>query len=539
MEEQRLQDMDQTRTQSWWLPKMTIDHLWLAVPIALTAGFGFLLKLRLVDFWWHLKAGEIIVTTKSIPKTDLFSFTAAGHPFILQNWLVEVIYYATYRAGGLALLVALNAMLLVAALLPVYHLCRQATDRLKLSVISALLPAVLLLYFGSVRSQVFSFALFSAFYWVLSTYRSRQRDLLWTLPLMMIVWVNLHGAFVLGLGLIVLLLGCELLRRVAYGDRRDTLSSRKLGKLGLILVLTLVATLVNPETYRIYAYIRAVATNPASQALVLEWQPPRINELIGIVLFYGPFFITLLVLLGAGRKPDFVDLTLVLTFSILGLSAVRNGVWFALIAAPVLARYSPTIDFSAVTMTLQRLRIGKALLSWLAARKETVAPIRYRLNRQIAVLMLTILVLVSPWVYPHLGNPTFGNTLWEASTPVGAINYIKQNALQGNIFHPQIYGDYLIWRLWPEQRSFIDGRVHLFDDSVIRDYRLAFHDSHWDERLAHYDIKYLLLSKDEDENRMMIETAGASSAWRLLYEDSVSILFERIGITGSLFLKLT
>ena len=172
--------MEETRTTRSSALAITIDQLWLAVPIFITTGFGFLLKLRLVDFWWHLKAGEIIVTTRSIPRTDLFSFTAAGKPFILQNWLVEVIYYATYQAGGLALLVALNAMLLVAALLPVYHLCREATDRVKLSVMSALLPAVLLLYFGSVRSQVFSFALFSAFYWVLSGYQRRKRNLLWT-----------------------------------------------------------------------------------------------------------------------------------------------------------------------------------------------------------------------------------------------------------------------------------------------------------------------------------------------------------------------
>jgi hypothetical protein len=528
MAEQRLQDTEQTRTPSWWLPNVTIDHLWLAVPIALTAGFGFLLKLRLIDFWWHLKAGEVIITSRSIPKTDLFSYTAPGHQFILQNWLVEVIYYATYRAGGLALIVALNAMLLVAALLPVYYLCRRATDSIKLSVMSALLPAVLLLYFGSVRSQVFSFALFSAFYWVLSTYRSRQRNLLWTLPAMMLVWVNLHGAFVLGLGLVVLFLGCELARRIAYGDASDTLSFRELRQLGFFLVLSVIATLVNPETYKIYAYIRAVATNPASQTLVLEWQPPSINELAGIILFYGPFFITLLTLLGAKRKPTLVDLSLVLTFSCLGLSAVRNGVWFALIAAPVLARYLPTVDFSVVSLALKRIRIGRTLLRWNDKRRESAAPVRYRLNRQIAVLMLTIVVLVTPWVYPHLGNPTFGNTLWETSTPVGAMDYIQQHALQGNIFHPQIYGDYLIWRLWPQQRSFIDGRVHLFDDSVVRDYRMAFNDSHWDERLARHDIKYLLLSKAEDENRMMIETAGASATWRLVYEDSVSILFERI-----------
>jgi hypothetical protein len=201
-------------------------------------------------------------------------------------------------------------------------------------------------------------------------------------------------------------------------------------------------------------------------------------------------------------------------------------VWFALIAAPVLARYLPTIDFSAVTMTLQRVRIGTLLLNWLATRRQTVSPIRYRLNRQIAVLMITIVVLVCPWVYPHLGNPTFGNTLWETSTPVGAMDYIKQNGLQGNIFHPQVYGDYLIWRLWPEQRSFIDGRVHLFDDAVIRDYRLAFHDSHWDERLSKYNIRYLLLSKEEEENHAMTEAARSSAGWRLLYEDDQSVIFE-------------
>ena len=142
-------------------------------------------------------------------------------------------------------------------------------------------------------------------------------------------------------------------------------------------------------------------------------------------------------------------------------------------------------------------------------------------------LMLTIVVLVTPWVYPHLGNPAFGNTLWEKSTPVGAMDYIQQHQLQGNIFHPQVHGDYLIWRLWPDQRSFIDGRVHLFDDSVVRDYRLSFLDTHWAERLERYDIKYLLLSKDEPENRMIMETAGASQSWLMLYEDSVSVLFER------------
>jgi hypothetical protein len=261
---------------------------------------------------------------------------------------------------------------------------------------------------------------------------------------------------------------------------------------------------------------------------VLEWQPPKISEAVGIVLFFGPFFVTWLVLLAAARKPDLVDLVLVVTFSVLGLSSLRNGVWFALIAAPVVARYYPTINLSTLTQAIRRLAPGRRLLNRLAARRETAAPIRYRLNRQIAVLLLTIVVLVSPWVYPHLGNPAFGNTLWEPSTPVSAMDYIEQRGLEGNIYHPQIYGDYLIWRLWPRQRSFVDGRVHLFDNSVIRDYRLAFIDSHWEERLTRYNIKYLLLSKEEDENRAMIDSARDDGNWNPLYEDATSILFERV-----------
>ena len=514
--------------QARWLPRLKIEHLWLAVPIVLVVGFGFLLKLRLVDFWWHLKIGEIIVNTRAIPRTDSFSLTAGGQPFVLQNWLVEVVYYLAYRAGGLPLLVTMNAGLLVAALLPVYSLCRRATDRLRLSVVVAILPAVSLIYFGSVRSQVFSFALLSSFYWILHHYHRRQRAMLWALPVLMVLWVNLHGAFVLGLGLIGLFLCCEAVRRFVYGPLSATLSTRELGKLGLILMLTVLATLVNPETYRVYGYVVAVATNPASQALVVEWQPPRVDELEGLLLFYGPFFISLLVLLYARQRPRLIDLALFLSFAIFGLKSLRNGVWFTLIVAPILASYLATIRLSDLIQPLRRFRLVDSFCLWVAHRKDTVVPIRYRLNRQIAVVMLTILILVSPWIYPHLGNKLFGSTLWEPSTPVGAMDYIEQQGLRGNIFHPQIYGDYLIWRLWPQQRSFIDGRVHLFDNSVIKDYRLAFNDPHWDERLARYDIRYLLLSKDEEENHMMTDTARTSNDWRVLYEDHQSILFEKI-----------
>ncbi|HET9530182.1 MAG TPA: hypothetical protein VFQ92_07520 [Blastocatellia bacterium] len=508
--------------------KVRIEHLWLAVPVALVVCFGFIKKLPLVDFWWHLKAGEIILNTASIPRTDLFSFTAAGNEYILQNWLVEVIYYLLYRAGGLPMLVFFNTLLLVAALLPVYHLCRTATTRLRLSAVAAMVAGMSLVYFGSARSQVFSFLLFSVFYWSLTRYINRERSFIFALPFLMMGWVNFHGAFVLGLGLILLFFGSEAARRLIYGQRPETLTGRELGRLAVSLLLCGLATLANPEGYRVYKYVRAVAQNPASQSFVLEWQPPLINDLAGIILFYGPFFITLLVLLYANSRPGLTHIALFLTFSIFGLMAIRNAVWFGLVAAPILARYFPSGDDLRSLRPLRRFSLVDRLALWVERRRESQAPVRYRLNRQIAAMMLVITFALTPWVYPHLGNRMLGSALWEKETPVGAVDFIKEKELQGNIFHPQLYGDYLVWRAWPAQRSFIDGRVHLFGDKVVQDYRLVFYDSHWEERLAPYEIRYLLISKAEQEHHMVIDSARSAPGWRLLYEDELSVLFEKL-----------
>ena len=89
---------------------LTIDHLWLGMPVFALAYKLFRFPLPVLDFWWHLKMGEIIATTGSIPRVDLFSFTAAGKPFVVQNWLAELIFYTTYKLGGFPLIIFLTAL---------------------------------------------------------------------------------------------------------------------------------------------------------------------------------------------------------------------------------------------------------------------------------------------------------------------------------------------------------------------------------------------------------------------------------------------
>jgi hypothetical protein len=309
-----------------------------------------------------------------------------------------------------------------------------------------------------------------------------------------------------------LVLGAEAIRRVVGGRGGDRLARGALAKLGLVLGLVVLATLVNPEGYGVYGYVRQLQVDPASQSFVSEWQVPDVKKPSDILIFYGPLFLALLVFFYGGSRLSLTELGLFIGFAAFGLAARRNSIWFGLVISPLLAR-----------------RLG-GLGRWRGGEGEAVRGrrgTRYRLNWVILIFLVSFTVLLSPWVRPYLKVERLRPQLLDRGTPVGAMDYIEAHDLEGNIFHPQMYGDYLIWRLWPEQRSFIDGRVHLYDGAFVRDYVLVFQDVGWESRLDEYDIEYLLLPKGDENSQAMIEGARQSGNWALLYEDELSVLFEK------------
>jgi hypothetical protein len=525
---------------------LKIEYLWISVPVFLLIWSSFLHRLPLFDFWWHLKTGEIIVNEHRLPRFDEFSYTAAGTPSLPQAWLAQIIYYLTYRAGGPALLIAMNTALLLAALLVVLKMCMTETGRhIRLVALAALVPASVLAAYSHIRPQVFSFPLLAFFYMVLAEYKARRRDWLWTLPPLMALWVNLHGGFILGLGLMGLYLVCEsfrsfMARRQPEAQARedmvgledsthptppvnDTLSIRELSKLAVICALTGVATLANPDGIGIYGFVRSIQESRVVQDQLVEWQPPRIDQWEGILVFYAPFFLALAAMLASGMRLGLTELILLLGAAAFGMKAYRNGIWFALLAAPLMCR-----------------ALALKLRGWLGPASseapdvepglpKTPAPAtRYRLNYSIAGLLLGFTVLLSPWVYPQMKR-TGRTDLLAEGTPVGAMDYLAEHHLQGHIFHSQSYADYLLWRLWPGQHTFVDGRIHLFSDKILNDYRMAFQDPQWQQRLSRYHIRMLLLDKGDGEGRRMIEDARLSPEWQRVYEDELSILFQKTG----------
>jgi hypothetical protein len=148
------------------------------------------------------------------------------------------------------------------------------------------------------------------------------------------------------------------------------------------------------------------------------------------------------------------------------------------------------------------------------------------MNWVILLVFLAGTIVSSPWLFPHF----FQKPIWQEETPVGAMDFLEEQGLRGNIFHSQIYGDYLVWRLWPMQRSLIDGRMHIFGEELARDYLATFSDSCWERRLEKWKIRYLLLRKNDpllEGTDRIIQEAWASENWQAIYEDELCIIFEK------------
>lgn len=509
------------------IPAPTLQTIWLAIPVLLVLWSALLNPLRRLDFWWHLKVGQIIVETGRIPTTDLFSFTAAGKPFTYPNWLAEIIFYLLWRVGGLELLVAFDAFMVALAFVLVLATCLQSGMNARRVALLALVPAVTFALYSNLRTQVFSFVLLAFYFWVLWNVRAGRRSRwLWLLPPLMAFWVNVHGAFVLGLGVLAGFLVSESVRRWWHGDAPDTIPPAILRRMALVLVLSALATLINPYGVQIYGYVRQLQQDPASQRFVTEWQPPVITATEHLLIFFAPFFIVLLGLLYSAAPLDLTELGLFMGFSVFALVSVRNGIWFAIAVAPIFVRHMQALRVQPLAHMRRRLGLPEPQSAPQRPRRES--PV---LNWLLVIVLASLTLLFSPWVRPHLQSERLRPTLIDPVIPVEAMDFIAEADLQGNIFHVQDFGDYMIWRLWPQQRTFIDGRVHLYSDELVEDYIAALSARDWEAVMDKYAIEYIFLPKPTEENPdppPLLDAVRQSPNWRVRYEDDKSILFERV-----------
>jgi hypothetical protein len=454
------------------------------------AGFC---KIADLDFWWHAKTGELIVTTRDIPRQDVFSFTAAGREYVDHEWLFQVAAYATLSAFGPAGVAVLKCVVISATLLLVAWFClRSGADAF---VTAGLL---LLAIAGGVSRMIERPEIFSTLFAV-AIYICCRRGKLIVIPFLFLLWSNIHGAAVI-VGLIILAL--TILGR--------SLQERRVPKdLTLTLIASIVACGANPFGYRVlsvpFELTRIIDSGVLNND---EWRAPTLQT--------APFFFLTLAIAAVmmvRRRADVATIFIALFLAFLALRYVRNIGLFC--------TFMPML----------------------------VAPAAARLRRNwsvaIAALGAAAFAAAASVYYP------FERGTGEASYfPDRIARFTRDNNLRGNMLNAYGFGGYLIWSLFPERRVFIDGRNEVYLPLLER-IAAARRDSRaWNALLNDYRIEYALIDYTDALDRVvLLDASGKASAafapvsvtrfprsrWALVYwDDDGMVLVRRGGINAAL-----
>jgi hypothetical protein len=484
---------------------LTLDRLLIA--IVFIAVFTIAVRAPAdTDTWWHLQSGRWIVQERSIPKTDPFSHTRYGESWIDHSWAAQIVLYLTYEALGYAGLALLVAALATLAFVFVWLQCK-GTDRW-LRAFVVIIAAAASGVIWAARPQMLSFALAAIFALILSSYRRGNRKVLWTLPALMAIWVNLHGGFAVGFILIVATLFGEIGNQLL---RNPGLAWRDIGRLGLVLGLCLLAIPLNPYGLQMVTYPFRTIGIGVLQDFIAEWRPPDFHQ-----LHFHPFIwmvLAVLTTLGlSGRRADFTDLTLVALFTYMSLLAGRNIALFALVAAPVVVRYG-----------------SHALEEW---RRRLNRPVQARPPARSGAYMLNwaLLTLVIAASSVKISQPISAATNEKAKAdmlPVEAVRFLRTERPAGPLFNSYNWGGYLIWEL-PDYPVFVDGRTDLYDDEFLTDYlSIVFAEEGWSKKLDTYGINLVLIEPQSMLGRMLEQRALNTGEWKQLYRDDMAAVFTR------------
>jgi hypothetical protein len=506
-----------------WTP-ITLDHVWLAG--TMTYGFvvGVVLPAEQSDYWWTVKLGETLWASGQLRAADPLAFTSSQQPYVEQQWLAQLVLAAVHQLGGLEGALLLRGALLALVMGMLFYASRRAGATAAAATMAASVASLSVVGGAAIRAQLLAIPLFLVY--LLGTTAWRERP--WTLvvlPVAMIVWVNVHGSFVLGL---LLVLVAVLGRAWTVGGAQSafllpaTAADSLIRRFALLGAFCSAAVLVNPYGLGLVPWLvgfLGTHLNGAEGVYATEWAPTSLATSHGAIFFAGAF-VLLVLLFRVGLPTPAASLRLVV-FAALALAAVRNTLWWALVMTPILA-WALTQAFRAGQDALAQGAQGQFFP---AAALATEPP------RQ-GIVAVNLLLLVGFVAVAALSLPGFRSRdlLFAADRwPIhGALPSAAADFLAGTpatrIYQPLDWGGYLAWRLAPRQRIFADGRFALYPADVYQDYfRIAEARPGWADRLAARGVDAVVLDRAS-----MPDLLGALAThpdWRLGHCDPVAAVY--------------
>ena len=492
------------------IQEIGLDKLWALVVLVGVFIFVNTQPIRPHDFWWHIAVGKEIIQSGAIPTHDVYSFTMLGTPYpsFQAFWLADIFLYSVFEAGGPALIVFVQSLVITCSYGLLLILCWRVSKSWRIAALAVLFAAALGINNWNVRPQTISYLLGVIFLVAIYSFREKPKYLLLAVfPLCILVWVNSHGSFVIGLVLIGIWLGDEIWQLGKAWVQKTPIELRA-GFWGALIALisALLACLVNPRGLEIINYLGTLLGDPVIQNLVPEWAAPRLDDVFGAI-FLGTLFLSAIVMVLPDRRPTFFQLMTILVFGILGLRTMRGAVWFGIVMAPVIANH-----LSHLRLPARKARSAKPRQSLLSSA-----------NLLIILLVVLGMVVSLPWFKDYLPFPRLKAGLISSETPLGATEFIINKNPQGKLFNELGFGSYIIWAARPRQ-VFIDPRIELYPAENWGDYiTISNALPGWEEVLEEYGIQTLMLNPETQPD--LIEKLRQDSGWGIAYEDQTALVF--------------
>lgn len=457
---------------------------------------------------WHLATGRYILATGSIPHQDVFSFTAADHPWIQYYWLFDTAAALLERLGGLPLYATVCMLIYAAVPLLLYRrMMRMGAAILPALLLSALAQIVLMSH-ALARPHVVTYLLFAFFLGRLDDVDTGRRTpaSLWILPPLAALWCNLHAGFLAGVALAGIFTVVAVARALAT---RDPAARRAAWTFGILLAALLLATAANPNGFELHRdaihHLGMRTTGAFAEFASPDFQAPTRPVLCFELLVLA----TLATAVVAGRRIAWVELALLVFFLHQALHAVRHINLFAIVAAPIVAREL------SVLLTEQ---FPAWAARWRAIALEQAALRSERLY--VPAIAVGVLALA-------LGGASgFPTTLDDQQLSRGAAAYIAAHPDRiTRPFNTDNVGGALIYRFGPALRVFFDDRIYVYGDDFVADQYLPVHGARrgWADILAHWDVDSAVVAAGAP-----CATALRTAAdWQLAYEDDQTLIFLR------------
>jgi hypothetical protein len=461
------------------------------------------------DLWWHLKAGQYIIAHKTIPHTDPFSYTGAGQPWVAHEWLSELFLYGLYRTGGWAGLILVFAAITAATFFLLYLRCPETPYVAAFGIVWGTLAEA---PSWGVRPQTLAWLLVSLWLLILDRSQQNRRLLWWTLPLMLL-WVNLHASYALGLAILAVFIIAELLE-VSLGLLAVPQARPHLQALALTFLLNLILVPLNPNGVRLYSYPIETLRSQTMQDYIAEWFSPNLHS-----AEFWPFLLLLLGTIAAlawiSHAVRVHDVLLLLASAYAALFSTRMIPFFVLIAVPMVSRQAHCW-----------IVLGKSGNTAWPATASGTKPHRTRFlpkllfNTAMAAAMIVFVCLRVARVLEQ--QPL----VEQAHFPVGTVKFFKMHPADGPIFNHYDWGGYLIWKLYPDTRVFIDGRADLYGEHLLRQFADTFRlKGDWKQTLNQWHVKTVLVPRDS----ALAQALSREARWTISYEDQQAVIFRDTG----------